>query len=169
GPLLALNAAGLSAGGHAVGLTVTGQCGSASHSATLTVQPLTTANGPSDAVACLGADVNFATAASGTAPFTYEWSFDGNAVGTNGPSLTVGTTGLSLGDHTVKVVVGAQCGVTVTNTAGLKVQDAFAANGPFGLVVCQGADANFETTPSGTGPFSYQCSVDAGAMGTNGP
>src|SRR5207244_3160315 len=94
---------------------------------TITVIPApTTASGPSDATACLGLDVNFATVASGVAPFDFQWRLDGNVAGTNGPSLTVHTAGLSLGNHAVEVVVSGQCGLAVTNTATLSVHDAFA-------------------------------------------
>src|SRR5207248_3704304 len=114
----------------------------------------TAASEPANAAACLGQDVNFATVASGVGPFDYEWRLDGNSVGTNGPSLTVATTGLSLGDHSVEVVVSGQCGPAVTNNATLRVQTLFASNGPpQDAGVCQGTDAKFVTAPSGTGPF----------------
>src|SRR5206468_3345944 len=82
--------------------------------------------GPASATVCPGTDANFVTEASGTAPFSYQWSVDGNAAGTNGPTLTVPTTSLSLGDHTVQLVVSGQCAGTpgtVTNTATLTVTD----------------------------------------------
>src|SRR5205823_6121523 len=65
--------------------------------------------------------------ASGNGPFTYQWSLDGGALGTNGPGLTVPTVRLALGDHAVQVIVSGQCaGVAgvVTNTTTLSVEAA---------------------------------------------
>src|SRR5205823_3713892 len=129
----------------------------------------TSASGPTDATVCLGQDMKFATAANGVGPFDYQWLLDGNAAGTNGPSLTVPTASLSSGDHTVEVTVTGRCGLAVTNSATLRVQGAFAANGPAAATVCPGTDASFVTEPSGTAPFGYQWSLDGVAVGTNGP
>src|SRR5207244_2390809 len=121
GPTFTVNTASLPVGDHVVGVTVSGQCGLASNNTTLTVQPVTSASGPSDETACLGQDVDFATVASGTGPLNYQWTLDGNAVGTNGPSLTVPTVSVSLGDHAVAVEITGQCGSVVTNAATLRV------------------------------------------------
>src|SRR5439155_15794267 len=166
---LTVNTASLPVGDHVVGLTVNGECGFAIKSAMLSVQPVTSASGPTDTTACLDQDVSFATVASGTEPFSWQWTLDGNAVGTNGPSLTVQTAGLSLGDHAVDVVVSGPCGSAVTNSARLTVQTSFGSKGPEAVSVCHGADANLLTTASGSGPFTYQWSLDGGSVGTNGP
>src|SRR5207247_7290599 len=101
---------------HQAEITVTGQCGSVTQSATLTVQPVTSASGPYDSQACFGQDVTLSTVASGVGPFNHQWTLDGNATGTDGPSLSVATGGLSPGAHTVQVAVSGQCGSPVTNT-----------------------------------------------------
>ena len=131
------------------------------------MQPLTSASGPDHTFACFGQNVTLSTLASGVGPFDYQWTLDGNAVGTNGPSLTVPTGPLSLGDHAVELVVSGQCGPAVTNTATLTVQGGFVANGPDDAAVCQGTDANFLSEPSGTAPFTFQWSLDGVPVGTN--
>src|SRR5437870_9078629 len=138
-------------GTHPITVTATDGAGnSATCTTSFTVGAQISASEPRDATLCLGQHAGFATAAGGTGPFDYQWRLDGNAAGTNGPSLTVPTAGLSSGDHTVAVVVGGPCGLAVTNTATLRVQDSFAANGPAGVAVCPGTDASFVTEPSGT-------------------
>src|SRR5439155_9556807 len=157
---LTVNTASLPVGDHVGGLTVNGEWGFAIKSAMLSVQPVTSASGPTDTTACLDQDVSLATVASGTEPFSWQWTLDGNAVGTNGPSLTVQTAGLSLGDHAVDVVVSGPCGSAVTNSARLTVQTSFRSNGPEAASVCHGAEANLLTTASGSGPFTFQWSLD---------
>src|SRR5206468_4634244 len=114
-----ITAAGI-IGGHAVRLIVSGQCGSVTNSATLKVNAGITASGPTDATVCQGSDAGFSTVASGTGPFTYQWSLDGTASGSNAADLTVDTSALTLGDHTVRVVVSGQCG-SVTNSTTLSL------------------------------------------------
>src|SRR5206468_10156158 len=120
-----ITAAGI-IGGHAVRLIVSGQCGSVTNSATLKVNAGITASGPTDATVCPGTDAGFSTVASGTGPFTYQWSLDGAASGSNTASLSVNTAALTIGDHTVGLIVSGQCG-SVTNSAILKVNAAIAA------------------------------------------
>ena len=169
GPTLLTSTVNLSAGNHVVAVTVTGQCGAASHSATLTVQPASSASGPSDARVCRGGDLTLATVASGVGPFDYQWRLDGTATGSNGPNLTVPTAVLSLGDHSVTVEVSGRCGLTLTNQATLSVQDTLAVNGPAGVAVCREAEVSLVTEATGTGPFTYQWALDGSAVGTNGP
>ena len=85
----------LSTGNHTVVVTTTGACGSASQSATLTVNANTTTTDPPDRSVCQGSTTSFTTTASGTGPFTFVWK----------KGVTVLTTG-SFGGR-----------VTITNTA----------------------------------------------------
>lgn len=110
----------LSIGNHTVGLTVTGDCGVVNHTATLTVQAPTATTDPADVTACQGQDANFSTTASGTGPFSYAWTLDGNPVGGNNPSVTIPTGSLSPGSHTVQVTTTGTCGSAV-QTATLTV------------------------------------------------
>src|SRR5439155_3697782 len=123
---------------HTIDVVVTGSCGSLTNSATLTVNQLTSATGLSNATACIGTDANFSTTASGTGPFTYQWTLDGNATGTNGPSLTTNTSSLSISAHTLALVVTlSSC--SVTNTATLTVNQLTSATGLSNATACVGA------------------------------
>jgi len=167
-PNLAVDTTSLSVGNHTVSVTTTGTCGSASQSATLTVNANTTTTDPADATVCQGATANFSTTAGGTGPFSYSWTVDGSPAGTNSPNLAVNTTSLSVGNHTVSVTTTGACG-SASQSATLTVQAQTATTDPADATVCQGATANFSTTASGTGPFSYAWTVDGSPAGTNSP
>src|SRR5439155_566550 len=137
-------------------VVVSGACNSVTNCATLTVNALTSATGPSDATVCLGSDANFSVTASGTGPFDYAWTVNGNTAGTNGPSLTVATGSLTGGPQTVAVVVTGPCG-SVTNSATLTVDDT-----PPTVTSCP-ADATIEcpATPAfGTPVFNDTCDTN---------
>src|SRR5205823_2592500 len=85
-----------------------------------------------------------------------------------GPSLTVATGNLTLGAHSVAVVVSGPCG-SVTNNASLTVNELTSATALSDLTVCQGTVASFSTTARGTGLFNYQWTLDGAPVGTNGP
>ncbi|MBK9316153.1 MAG: hypothetical protein IPM55_18220 [Acidobacteria bacterium] len=134
------------------------------------MQANTTATEPDAADGLPGATANFTTTASGTGPFSYAWKLDGMPIAGATNSNTIDTTALSLGAHTVEVTVTGACGA-VTKTAALNVQASTAATELMPQTVCQGATANFTTTASGTGPFTYAWKLDgttiAGATNSN--
>src|SRR5256714_7680761 len=150
----------LSTGNHTVAVVVSGSCNTAMQTATLTVNASTSATTPGDQTVCQGATASFSTTASGTGPFTYQWKLDGSDIaGATNSSVSVSTSSLSTGDHTVSVVVSGACG-TVTKSAALTVQENTSATRPNDQTVCQGASASFSTTASGTGPFTSQWKLD---------
>src|SRR5207244_1011899 len=149
----------LTIGDHTLRVIVTGQCGSVTNSATLSVNAGTTATAPSDATVCQGSDASFSTVASGTGPFSYQWSLDGAAAGSDAGSLSVPTSGLSIGDHSVSVVVSGACG-SMTNSVTLTVHAPTSASGPNNLERQPGQSASFSTSASGDGPFTYQWRKD---------
>ena len=149
----------LSVGNHTVAVTTTGACGSASQSATLTVQASTTTSDPADATVCQGATANFSTTAGGTGPFHYAWTLDGSPFNGDSASISVPTGSLSVGPHTVAVITTGACG-SASQSATLTVQPTTATTDPSDATVCQGATANFSTTASGTGPFHYAWTLD---------
>ena len=156
----------LSVGNHTVVVTTTGSCGSASQSATLTVNETTSTTDPADQTVCQGTDANFSTTASGTGPFSYAWTVDGSPFGGNTSSITVPTGSLSVGPHTVVVTTTGACG-NASQSATLTVNAPTATTDPADQTVCQGTNANFSTTASGTGPFSYAWTVDGSPFGGN--
>src|SRR5688572_15857716 len=98
----------------------TGQCNTATQSATLTVNANTYTTDPPDQTVCQGTDAHFSTVASGTGPFSYAWTLDGNPVGGNSPNVTIPTGALSIGEHMVTVTTAGACGSAV-QTATLTV------------------------------------------------
>src|SRR5207244_3073891 len=74
---------------------VTGAANSVTNCATLTVLVPTSASGLTDLVRCVGASASFSTTASGTGPFSYQWTKDeieiGGATNANFSVLSAGT------------------------------------------------------------------------------
>ena len=148
----------LAPGAHTVGLTVTGTCGTVTQTATLTVNANTVASDPADQEVCQGATASFSTTATGT-DLHYAWTLDGSPFNGDSPSINVPTGSLSAGAHTVGLTVTGSCG-TVTQSATLTVNASTATTDPADQSVCQGTDAHFSTTASGTGPFHYAWTLD---------
>ena len=166
-PSINVDTTALSVGTHTVGLTVTGECGTVTHTATLTVQENTTATDPVDQTVCQGDIAVFSTTATGT-DLHYAWTLDGSPFNGDSPSINVDTSALSVGTHTIDLTVTGACG-TVTHSATLTVNAPTATTDPADQSVCQGTDATFSTTASGTGPFSYAWTLDGNPVGGNSP
>lgn len=123
---------------------------------------------PADVSVCQGQDANFSTSASGPGPFSYAWTVDGSPFNGDSASIIVPTGSLSVGSHTVAVTVTGACG-TVSQNATLTVQTGTATTDPADVAACAGQDANFSTTASGAGPFSYAWTLDGNPVGGNSP
>jgi hypothetical protein len=158
----------LSLGNHTIGVTTTGACGSASQTATLTVQQGTTTTDPADMTVCQGATASFSTTASGTGPFHYAWTLDGSPFNGDSSSISVPTGSLSVGNHTVAVTTTGACS-SASQSATLTVQANTTTSDPADQTVCQGATAAFSTTAGGTGPFSYAWTLDGSPYNGNSP
>src|SRR5207245_7271447 len=94
---------------------------------TITVQPATTATALNDLVLCPGERASFSTIASGTGPFSYQWSKDGVAfAGATNPIYTVDpVTDADAGTYTVRIT-GAMN--SLTNSATLSIPAPVAAS-----------------------------------------
>src|SRR5262249_29558317 len=140
-------------------VVVNGTCNSLTNCATLAVNTPTMAGGPSDQVRCIGEPANLSVVASGTGPFTYQWSKDGaDLIDATNASYSIASTDL-IDAGVYCVTVSGICD-SVTNCATLGVVIPVTAIGPSDLVRCPGQSASFATTASGTGPFSYQWRKD---------
>src|SRR6185369_16829698 len=106
----------------------TGQCNTATQSATLTVNPTTIATDPADQTVCQGATANFSTTATG-ADLHYAWTLDGSPFNGDSSSINVPTGARSVGNHTIGLTVTGTCG-TVTHSATLTVQANTTATDP---------------------------------------
>lgn len=144
---------------------VTNSAGSAtSTTATLTVTNAAVAptivTQPASATALIGGSATFSVAASGTAPFTYQWRKDGAAIS--------GATAASYALTSVQTAAAGNYTVVVTNSAGSVTSTAAAltvaatavapsiATQPASQVVTVGTDITFTVVASGTSPFTYQ-------------
>ena len=132
---------------------VTGPCGPATNSATLTVVAKTTATPMANQSRCAGVNASFSTIAGGTGPFTYVWRKDGVAMpGRTSFSITI--TNLAPADAgQYSVEVTGACG-SVTNSANLIVNSTPVIVGLTNQLVCSGSDVMLVPTISGSGVYT---------------
>lgn len=136
-----------------------------SNAATLNVQdPVQIVGQPSALILTEGSSGSFSVAATGTAPLTYRWYRNGDALPTNDPRL-VGVTGPMLqilgalasdvGSYSVRVSnpVDQRTSNSVTLTVNRPV---VITNQPDNLTVMPNATANFSVEANGTNPLIYQ-------------
>jgi len=144
------------AGGYSV--LVTNTAGSAtSQAATLTVIiPPAITNQPQSQVVIQSQKASFSVGASGTAPFTYQWFFNGIWLGNNNPTLTVsGAQPNKAGNYTVVVSNPAGSATSAVATLTVLVPPTIATP-PQSQSVVQGQQASFSVVASGTAPLGYQ-------------
>ena len=142
---------------------VTGGCRNATNSATLTVNPPTTATPLANQNACPSNNVTFATVASGVGPFTYQWLHQGtNIIGATSNTLALlNVTTNDAGTYTV--IVSGLCNA-VTNSATLSLNASGSATPLVSLVKCPGNTATFFTDVTGTGPFQFTWRKDGNVL-----
>jgi hypothetical protein len=145
------------AGSYAV--VVTNAAGSATSAVailTVLVPPGITTQ-PQSQMAVVGQSATFSVTASGTAPFSYRWSFNGTQLsGATSSALTlanVQTT--SAGSYTVVVTNAAGSATSAVATLTVYVPAGIATQ-PSSQTTTQGLNVAFSVVPSGTAPFSYQ-------------
>ncbi len=143
-----------------------GECNTATQSATLTVNPTTTATDPADQTVCQGETAAFSTTATG-ADLHYAWTLDGSPFNGDSPSINVPTGSLSAGNHTIGLTVTGTCG-TVTQTATLTVHANTTATDPADQTVCQGTTATFSTTAAGDN-IHYAWTLDGSPFNGDSP
>src|SRR6185436_10306777 len=135
---------------------------------------------PGDQVVCEGQTATFSTTASGPGTITFVWKKGATVLnngdlggrvtitnGTNTSTLSIsGTVTSDAGTYTVEAT--GECN-TATQSATLTVNAATHTTDPADQTVCQGTDAHFSTTASGTGPFSYAWTLDGSPFNGNSP
>jgi hypothetical protein len=167
------NVQGSDAGDYTV--TVSNDGGSStSLPATLTVNVIATAPSitgqPASQTVSVGAAVSFSVTASGTAPLSYQWKKDSNAIsGATSSTYSIASAALShAGSYTVTVSNSA--GSLTSNAATLTVNAIVTTaapsitSQPASQSVMVGASASFSVTASGTAPLSYQWKKDSNAI-----
>ncbi len=129
-----------------------------SSNATLTVNvPPTIVVQPVSVESIAGSNATFTVTATGDAPLSYQWRFNGvNITGATAATLTL-TNVQAANAGLYSVVVSNPFGTaTSTNaTLTLKTPPSFLAH-PQSLTVLKGTNASFSVTPGGDGPFTYQ-------------
>jgi uncharacterized repeat protein (TIGR01451 family) len=148
-------------------LAASNSCGIATSSAAnLIVNIPTSATALANQIACPGNNVTFATFASGTGPFTYQWYKNGSPLTANTDTLVL--SNVSASDiATYSVIVSGACG-SVTNSASLSVNTPVNATPLVSSTNCPGTTATFNTVASGTGPFTYQWFKNSSPVGAAG-
>lgn len=115
---------------------------------------------PLSTTATAGTGATFSVSASGTAPLTYQWSKNGNAIaGATSSTFSLGSAQLTdAGNYTV--TVSNTAGSVVSSVATLTVTAAPTAPSittqPQNLTATTGTGATFTVVASGTAPLTYQ-------------
>jgi hypothetical protein len=140
---------------------ITNSAGNATSAAvmlTVDAPPSITAQPPSQA-ATLGQNVSFSVVAGGTAPLSYQWSFNGTALsGATGSTLTLASGGTSstLTLANVQTINAGSYTVVVTNIAG-----SIASAGAV-LTVIPPTPPSFGSAGMAPNGFAFQLSVPIG-------
>jgi hypothetical protein len=121
------------------------------------VAPPAITSQPANQTIAAGGSATFTVAATGAAPLTYQWRFNGvNINGATTPSLTINNAQLpQAGGYSVRIVNSA--GAAVSVTAILTVQaPPMITQQPQSRSVAAGGMAIFSVTAQGTPPLAYQ-------------
>jgi hypothetical protein len=135
-----------------------------SAAAVLTVWvPPTIGSQPQSRTNVVGTSAAFSVAANGTAPFNYQWQFNGaNIAGATGAAFTVGNVQLSdAGNYTVVVTNSAGSVTSAAATLTVWVPPAITLD-PQSRTNVAGTSAGFSVAATGTGPLSYQWQFNNG-------
>lgn len=144
---------------------VTNAAGSAtSTTAALTVNPAvlppTITTQPSNQSVTDGSSVSFSIAVTGTAPFNYQWRFNGvNISGATTPTLnlsTVTTNQSGAYSCVVSNAVGSATSSAATLTVTVLATAPTIITQPVSQTITAGAGVSFSVAATGTSPFSYQ-------------
>ncbi|HVW20222.1 MAG TPA: immunoglobulin domain-containing protein [Opitutaceae bacterium] len=123
---------------------------------------------PSSQSVPAGGNATFSVAATGTAPLSYQWKFNGTAIsGATSSSYTIaGVTSANAGSYTVTVSNSA--GSATSNAATLTVTSGATAPSittqPSSETVASGSPASFSVVATGTAPLSYQWKFNGAAI-----
>jgi hypothetical protein len=115
---------------------------------------------PTSQTVTAGSSATFSVTASGTAPLSYQWRFNGsNISGATSASYTL-SNAQSANAGNYSVVVSNSAGSATSNNATLTVSTTATAPSittqPASQTINVGASATFSVTASGTGPLTYQ-------------
>lgn len=141
-------------------LTVTDAAGLATSDSAFLYPDCCGASDPLPQTVCEGAPATFTTSTSAAPPVSFQWKKDGAPIaGANGAAYTIAAaTAADAGLYSVEV--SGACGTTQSAPAALAVLTSVGASAPQDALACAGDEATFSTTPTGSGPFTYQWRKD---------
>ncbi|TAH27128.1 MAG: hypothetical protein EAZ07_02530 [Cytophagales bacterium] len=139
-------------------VAINGTCGNLnSNEATLTVNPSTVINRqPNNAIICENSDTLFTINATGT-NLSYQWRKNNtNILSETNDTIKIVNALLSSNNDEYDVIVSGTCGNVTSSKARLTInRNTRIESQPINTEVCQGANANFLVSASGTN-LSYQ-------------
>jgi kumamolisin len=129
---------------------------------------------PANQSISLGNNAIFSMGISGTAPFTFQWSFNGAPIpGATNPSyIVVAAQQAAAGSYSVSVtnVDGSVSSSAATLTVGVLPGSPAITAQPQGGPLPTGGSVDLSVTVTGNGPFSYQWMLNGAAIaGATGP
>ncbi len=143
---------------------------SSSNAVLTVIIPPTITNAPQSLTVNQGSNVTFNVSASGTAPFGYQWFFDGGAISA-ATSSSYTKLNVQPGDAgSYSVIVSNSTGSATSPPAVLAVNmlptpPSIASNAqPQSVIAAQGSNATFTVSPGGSSPFSYQWLFNGGNL-----
>ena len=143
---------------------VNGAAGSATNSATLTVNvPVSVTAAPVNQTAVVGSNVTFSVTATGTG-LSYQWLFNGSVIGTDS-SLTLNNVTTSQSGLYTVIVNGAAGSATNSATLTVNVPVSVTA-APVSQTTVVGSNVTFSVTATGTA-LSYQWLFNGSVVGTD--
>jgi len=151
-------------------VTVTNAFGTTnSANAVLTVHapPSITAQ-PTDLITGLGLKATFSVTATGTAPLSYRWQFNGSSLSAATTSSLTISNAWPTNAGTYAVVVTNLYGAVTSTNALLTVLDPYISNQPQSLTVAPGALATFSVGAVGTAPLRYSWEKNGAALADGG-
>jgi hypothetical protein len=138
-----------------------------SNTATLVVNnPVNITSQSGDSVKCVGASMMFAVTASGTAPITYQWYHNGNAI-TGGTSATYSIVAVSTTDNgAYYCIISNACNTVQSSAKNLTVNTVpTITQQSSDTSICSGNNLTLSVATTGSAPMSYQWYKGATAMG----
>jgi hypothetical protein len=166
------NAQPADAGPYSVVVTNTLGAATSSNALLVVIVPPTITTQPQSQTVTQGTSPTFTVAASGTAPFSYQWRLGGADIsGATTSSYTRSNAQLTYAGNYSVVVTNSAGSATSSNALLTVVAPPGITAQPQNQVVLQGNNASFTVTASGTGPLFYQWrwfgANLAGATGTS--
>ncbi|MDB6027417.1 MAG: hypothetical protein JWM68_3640 [Verrucomicrobiales bacterium] len=151
------NAQSTDAGNYAVTVSnVAGSVTSANAVLTVNVPPSITTQ-PASQTVNQGASATFSVVATGTAPLTYQWKFNGvNISGATGSSYVKSNAQSTDAGNYAVTISNAAGSVTSANAALTVNVPPSIATQPVSQTVAQGSAATFSVVATGTAPLTYQ-------------